>query len=210
VTNATRDRTAATNPADAAGANVVGSCIHAARRRKGMMLVELAERTGLDKGYLSRVERGQKSPSIGTLLKIAEALAVPVSQLFGENTDENAIVVIRRDAHVQISDASSMGPGSALQALLPADGRRRLSVFMVEPGSGRLVQNADHPGDEFLYVLEGIVEVILPDRVVELEAGDALVFDGHLRHQIRRVGEAYCRALIVVAQDLPLRGGDPG
>lgn len=189
-------------------ANVIASSIRTTRRRKGLTLAEMAERTELDKGYLSRVERGQKSPSVGTLLKIAEALSVPVGHLFGENTDADSIIVIRRDAHVDISDTSAMGPGAALRAVLPAGDHRRLSVFMLEPGDGRHTQNADHPGDEFLYVLEGALEVIFPDRIVSLEKGDSVHFDGHLRHQLRRVGTQECLAMLIVAQDLPTRGNE--
>ncbi|MFV3077998.1 helix-turn-helix domain-containing protein [Niveispirillum fermenti] len=201
MTRAVKKRAAAAAPVDA---NIIASSIHATRRRKGMTLAELAERTDMDKGYLSRVEHGQKSPSVGTLLKIAEALGVPVGHLFGENTDDNAVTVIRSTDHVDIADDSAEGPG----ALLPASGKRRLSVFMIEPGSDRLSQQADHPGDEFLYVLEGSLEIIFPDRVVQLDTGDAIHFDGHLRHQLRRMGEGPVRALVAVAQDLALRGGD--
>ncbi len=191
-------------------ANIIATSIRTTRRRKGMTLAELAERTELDKGYLSRVERGQKSPSVGTLLKIAEALGVPVGHLFGENTDAESIIVIRRDEHVDISDDSSMGPGAALKAILPAGDHRRLSVFLLEPGDGRHTQNADHPGDEFLYVMEGAMEVVFPDRIVSLETGDAVHFDGHLRHQLRRVGTGKCLAMLIVAQDLPTRSGEEG
>ncbi|MFV3126760.1 helix-turn-helix domain-containing protein [Niveispirillum sp. KHB5.9] len=205
MTRAGKKSAATAAPVDA---NVIASSIHATRRRKGMTLADLAERTDMDKGYLSRVERGQKSPSVGTLLKIADALGVPVGHLFGENTDDNAVTVIRRTDHVEIADDGAEGPGALVRALLPASGKRRLSVFMIEPGSDRLSQKADHPGDEFLYVLEGSLEIIFPDRVVQLDTGDAIHFDGHLRHQLRRVGEAPARALVAVAQDLTLRGGE--
>ncbi|MFD0388107.1 cupin domain-containing protein [Tistrella bauzanensis] len=133
---------------------------------------------------------------------------MPIGQLFGETTDDDAITVIRRADHVDVAGGATPGPGALVRALLPAGDGRRLSVFTIEPGSGRLSQTTDHPGDEFLYVLAGALEIIFPDRVVQLETGDAIHFDGHLRHQLRRLGEARTQALIVVAQDLTPGGGE--
>ncbi|GGB44075.1 hypothetical protein GCM10011505_26760 [Tistrella bauzanensis] len=208
MTDSVKDSAAAIAVAVPADAGIISRSIRATRQRKGLTLAALADRMAMDKGYLSRVERGQKSPSVGTLLKIAAALDVPIGQLFGETTDDDAITVIRRADHVDVAGGATPGPGALVRALLPAGDGRRLSVFTIEPGSGRLSQTTDHPGDEFLYVLAGALEIIFPDRVVQLETGDAIHFDGHLRHQLRRLGEARTQALIVVAQDLTPGGGE--
>jgi transcriptional regulator with XRE-family HTH domain len=177
--------------------SVVASSIRVLRRRKGLTLATLAEKTNLDKGYLSRIERGQKSPSIGTLLKIAEALDVQVGHLFGETT-ANSITIVRHNENIDVSAI----PGAPLtQAILPASGGRRISAFLFEPGTERESRHTEHPGDELLYVLQGSVEVIFSDRVVQLDAGDCIHFDGHLRHQVRRVGKKTPRVLLIVTQD---------
>jgi transcriptional regulator with XRE-family HTH domain len=188
------------------GASAIANSIKTLRRRREMTLEKLAELTTMDKGYLSRIERGQKSPSVGTLLKIAEALNVQVSQLFGEVTSDDAITVIRRAAYVSIPSGE---PSDAfLQVLLPANRQRRMSAFLVEPGIERDIRESDHPGDEMLYVLQGSIEIIFPDRVIQLFTGDCMHFDGHLRHQLRRIDRKPARALIIVAQDLASRGAD--
>ena len=69
--------------------------IKAARIARKLTLAELAAIVELDKGYLSKVERGLKAPSIATLLKLATALSVPVSHLFGDSVDESTIHVSR-------------------------------------------------------------------------------------------------------------------
>ena len=182
-----------------AGARVVASSIRSLRQRKGWTVAALADKVRLDKGYLSRLERGEKSPSVGTLLKIAEALGVQIGHLFGETTVDEAITVVRSSELLSFSKGKS--PKS--QIILPAGGHRRLSAFMIEPGLERESSKTEHPGDEFLYVLEGVVEVAFPDRTITLDAGDCLHFDGHLRHQLRRVGSESPKVLLVVAQDLP-------
>lgn len=186
---------------------MIANSIYSARRRRGLTLAQLASATHLDKGYLSRVERGQKSPSISTLLKIAEALDVQVSQLFGEKTDKEAILVIRRDEHIDMNSDEQAGMG-LLQAILPASNRRRLSLFMIEPGQEVNSRAADHPGDETIYVLSGALMIDFPDHRVELREGDCVHFDGHLRHHIHQLGRAKARALVIIAQDLSTRAED--
>jgi transcriptional regulator with XRE-family HTH domain len=185
------------------GTNAIANSIKTLRRRREITLEKLAALTAMDKGYLSRIERGQKSPSVGTLLKIAEALKVQVSQLFGEATSDDSITVIRRSEYVAISSGKSAEV--FLQVLLPANRRRRMSAFFVEPGIERDTRQADHPGDEMLYVLQGSIEIIFPDRSIQLSAGDCIHFDGHLRHQLGRIDGKPARALIIVAQDLRSR-----
>src|SRR6266705_2915867 len=67
------------------------------RELKGLTLEQLAERTGLTKSYLSKVERGVSVPSISTALKFAEAFQVSVGELFGVNSQENDYSVVRKN-----------------------------------------------------------------------------------------------------------------
>lgn len=196
-------RTTDTPPKRDDRAMVIANSLHRVRRRRGMTLADLASATTLDKGYLSRLERGQKTPTIGTLMRIATALDVSVGHLCGETTSDESITVVRGDAHVDISPAG--GAGAALAAILPASGSRRLSAFIVEAGVQGEESSADHPGDEIIYVLEGTITIEFPDRSVELNAGDLVHFDGHLRHSLHAKEGATARALVVIGQDLDLR-----
>jgi transcriptional regulator with XRE-family HTH domain len=181
-------------------ATMVGMGILTARRREGLTLAELGQRTGLDKGYLSRVERGQKSPSIAALLKIAEALGVQVGHLLGERTTADAVRVVRQSEQIRIHGDAA---GSIVNVILPATEQRRINAFIVEVGSNPQEKGVDHTGDEFIHVLRGTVLIRLRDRAIELTAGDSVCFDGHLRHHMTRQGSALAEVLIVIAQDLP-------
>jgi transcriptional regulator with XRE-family HTH domain len=173
------------------------------RRQKGLTLEELAQRSNLDKSYVSRLERGLKSPSIGTLMRIAAALDVGMGELFGEATAPDAITVVRGDAHASVmAKAAAETP---FEIILPADGRRRLSAFILSANTSGGPETADHPGDELIYVLEGSIEVIFADRAVTLKSGDCIHFDGHLKHRIVAVGRRRATALVVVASDLATR-----
>jgi len=185
-----------------ADAQAVAARIRTARRHKRMTLEELARQAQLDKGYLSRIERGQKTPSVGALLQIANALGVPLGFLFGEATAPNAITIVRKGSQT----AFPSGPDPAdniIKAVLPATSARRLSAVIAEPGIKPDTQHVAHPGDELAYVLQGAVEFSFADRTVMLRAGDCIHFDGHLLHQVRRVGRATARMFVCIAQDIP-------
>ncbi len=79
----------------AVSSQVLGKRVRSIRRRSGTTLDQLAEATGLNKGYLSRIESGEKTPSIATLLKLADALKVSTGQLFGEEVAKGDIQIVR-------------------------------------------------------------------------------------------------------------------
>jgi transcriptional regulator with XRE-family HTH domain len=182
----------------AEGSNIVGSSIQALRRHRGITLAELANATGHDKGYLSRVEGGQKSPSIATLMRIADALNVQVGHLFGEAALDEAIRVVRHDEVKPVTSGDERA--TIVFPLMPPNGHRKLSVYLMNPGLGRDHHKAEHPGDEMLYVLEGVVEAVFPQRTIKLEKGDSVMFDGNLQHYFRRAS-VEALVLVAIAQD---------
>jgi transcriptional regulator with XRE-family HTH domain len=179
--------------------SAIANRIRARRRQLSLTLDDLSRKAGLDKGFLSRVERGQKLPSIGTLMRIASALDIQMAQLFGEVTAPDAITVVRRDRAAQPPVKVS---ATTFDVILPPDGRRRLSAYLITPDRDNTPEAADHPGDEMIYVLSGSLAVTFADRTVELYAGDCVHFDGHLKHRIRRTSRGVVQAVVIVATDL--------
>lgn len=172
--------------------------IKRARKQRALTLAALAEQVGMDKGYLSRIERGQKVPSIASLLKIAETLEIPVSHLFGESVDDTAIHVSRADK--RMSEAAAGASGHAIEPLTSGSGREGLEGFLLFPPEDFLDDHlAEHGGEELLYVVSGTVEVRFPDRVVELGEADSVQFPGHYQHQVRRVSPA-ATVLVVISR----------
>jgi transcriptional regulator with XRE-family HTH domain len=159
--------------------------IKAARSARRLTLAGLAAAVGLDKGYLSKVERGLKVPSIATMLKIAHALEIPVSQLFGESVDASVIHISR--GALRKGPVGEAGSGYRLEALTTGKGRDGLEGFVFFPPEEFLDDHrAEHGGEELLYVVSGQVEIRFADRIVTLSASDAVQFPGHLQHQVRR------------------------
>ncbi len=187
---------------DRANTDAMSYRIRSIRRQKGLTLAQVASETSLDKGYLSRIERGEKTPSIATLIKIAEALGVQLGHLFGEAVQSDAITVVRRGEHKPFPGHEKASE-HAYEAILSSDTNRRIGFFLVSPGNDPDFETADHSGEELIYVLRGRVEVSFVDRSVTLEEGDCVHFDGHIRHRIRRIGRSKAQLLVTVAQDLP-------
>lgn len=102
-----------------------------AEKKLGVTLETLADKTGLTKSYLSKVERGLNTPSIAAALKLAKALNVQVEELFSEESDGvDGYSIVRRD---QRKSLSSGDDGPAYASLAQQIGARALLPFIVHP-----------------------------------------------------------------------------
>lgn len=175
----------------------LGARLRALRQDRGLTLDALAEAAAIDKGYLSRLERGLKAPSIATLLRLSEALGVPAAELFGERVAEHAVHVTRApDRPAVPGDAL----GHAYQMLSRAGAA--LEAFVIHPAAEFPPEHAAaiHSGEELLFVLSGMIEMRFADRGFVLAAGDCAQFPGHLPHRMRRVGPDAASALVAVTR----------
>jgi transcriptional regulator with XRE-family HTH domain len=158
-------------------ATPIGARLRAARTSQGLSLGQLAETTGLSKGFLSRVERDETSPSVATLVQLCQVLSLPVGALFAEPE-------IQR---VSIADAPRINLGGvhADERLMSPRSEHRVQLLRseLEPdahgGTDLYTINCDV---EVLHVLAGAVTMRFADRSVSLGAGDALTFPGREPH----------------------------
>jgi transcriptional regulator with XRE-family HTH domain len=175
----------------------IGPRLRHIRLEKGFTVETLATAAGLDKGFLSRLERGTKRPSIETILRLSAALDVPVGQLFGEQTTDDTVRISRAAGRVR----SLEDPGNySFELLTPKGSLMEAFLFHVgaEPaGNG----GQQHDGEEMFFVLSGTVEMRTPDRSYVLETGDCAYFPGHVAHQMRRLGPEPATAVIAVARE---------
>jgi transcriptional regulator with XRE-family HTH domain len=174
--------------------DAIGPRLRHIRQEKGMTVAALATAAGLDKGFLSRLERGAKQPSIETVLRLSAALDVPVGQLFGEQTTADTVRVSRAAGRAR-SDA---GGGYGFELLTPKGSS--MEGFLFDVGAEFTGSGQQHDGEELFFVLAGTVEMRTPDRSYVLETGDCAYFPGHLAHSMRRIGSAPATAIIAVAR----------
>lgn len=178
----------------------IGLRMRALRRARKLTLAQLSDATGLDKGFLSRLERGEKSPSVGTLHTVASALHVPLARLLGAADPKEEIQIVRAAERRRLPVADA--PGAHLyEAITPGGGASGLSVMVVQVGSHGERVVAHHGGDELIFVLEGKVKVVFGEHEVVLERDDSVRFPGYLPHSLSGVGRKPARALVIIAND---------
>ncbi|WP_164868119.1 helix-turn-helix domain-containing protein [Rhodovarius crocodyli] len=172
----------------------LGARLRASRLNAGLTLDAVSAATTLSKGYLSRVERGLKAPSLLAIQRLSAALSLTMGELFGETTSDGAVEVTRRQDRQRVA-------GGGAERLFPTRGGG-LDSCVIYPGVD-LQPRPDaraHAGEEFVLALAGVIELRFVDRGVVLEAGDCAQFPGHLLPRLRRVGEAAASALVVVSR----------
>ncbi|MFC4328911.1 helix-turn-helix domain-containing protein [Streptomyces andamanensis] len=151
--------------------------LRALRRRASLTLEVAARAAGLSPAHLSRLETGQRQPSLPMLLSLARVYGTTVSELLGESAAD-------RDAVVRSGDMEPTPAGgwTYWQAGSPGRGMQALRVRVPHGSQGDIVRV--HPGEEWLYVLKGRLRLRLGDSTHLLAPGDSAHFDSLTPHRI--------------------------
>ncbi|MFF3375009.1 helix-turn-helix domain-containing protein [Streptomyces sp. NPDC002680] len=160
---------------------VVAPQLRALRRRAALTLEAAARAAGLSPAHLSRLETGQRQPSLPMLLGLARIYGTTVSELLGET-------VADRDAVVRAGDMEPTAAGgwSYWQAGASGRGMQALRVHVPYGAQGDIVRV--HPGEEWLYVLKGRLRLRLGDTAHILAPGDSAHFDSLTPHRLAADG----------------------
>ncbi len=175
----------------------VGRQIRSLRRTASLTMVELAAKAGVSQPFLSQIERGLAAPSLTTILSLAEALGVQPGQLLGpparDGSVEHESTPKVMQAHERASDTVLIHtPGSDVSRLEAYE-----HVF--NPGEPPR-EWFQHEGEDFVYVLEGTVELqLLGEKAVPLGTGRSAVYPGRVPHRCVVVGPTRARTLVVVS-----------
>jgi transcriptional regulator with XRE-family HTH domain len=154
----------------------VGTQLREFRERRGWSLRRLAERSGLSVNAISRIERGENSPTIVTLQKIAVALNLPIGNFFTLDARPRPL----RQADILANSVD----GRVVEAMRPA-----LTGYALYPYRITLAAHADlpppvaHVGEEWLHVLGGALHCEVGPDSFDLFTGDSLLFQGSLPHR---------------------------
>lgn len=159
----------------------VGLRLHSLREKQGLSLRALAGRCGLSINAISQIERGENSPTVSSLQRLATALNVPITDFFQEEARQT-VVFIKSDcglhSHSNGVIMESLGIGLVNQQLEPFK-------ITVEKGAGNIDDPVSHAGEEFVHCLEGQLEYRVGERFFSLERGDSLLFDATQYHGYR-------------------------
>ncbi|MBN2158445.1 MAG: cupin domain-containing protein [Spirochaetes bacterium] len=179
----------------------VGEKIKKYREAKGLSLSDLAEKSGFSTAYLSQLENHLISPPLGALMKIARCLDIEIGRLFNQKGTA-PFTIVRKDERVPTSRVASkegVRYGYSYESLAPDKINRNMEPFLVtlEPASKKGVPY-NHDGEEFLFVLEGRVEIQLGEHTDILEPGDSIYYDSSLNHRVACADEKPARIIAVI------------
>jgi transcriptional regulator with XRE-family HTH domain len=170
----------------------VGQRVRMVRNEKGMTTEDVGQRTGLSTKYLERIEADELSPPLGVLIKIGKALDMKLGR-FISTGEVKPFTVVRKDERQIISRyTSAQGDqyGYTYESLAPDKKDRHMEPFMVTLVPSKAKKElSEHEGQEFIYVLQGAMEVILEDYTDVLNPGDSIYYDSTIPHLVRCHGD---------------------
>jgi quercetin dioxygenase-like cupin family protein len=169
----------------------LGQRIKWLRENREMSLEALANEVGHSVDHLKSIENDEVIPPVAVLLTLGRALKVDSTMLFKEDEEasERRVEAVRkRTDHY------------SYQVLTPEAGDKHLKGFLVtiEPVSDLDGPGYQHDGEEFIYVLNGEVQVTVGENVNQLNKGDSLHFNSNLVHKLRNTGEDACELLVTL------------
>ncbi len=175
----------------------VGAQVRALRQHRNLSLRTLAELCDLSPNTISLIERGETSPSVSTLHRLAMALSVPITAFFEEHAERTQVVLTRAAERSRSGNANvrleSLGTGLEEQSL-------ESFVVTMKPGADSGQQIMVHGGQEMVYCLQGEIEYEVADQSYRLAAGDTLLFEARLPHRWRNSGAESATFLLVFSE----------
>jgi transcriptional regulator with XRE-family HTH domain len=166
------------------------------RTRAGLTLEQLAQRADLSTAHLSRLESGDRQPSVAALISLSRALGVSMSTLLGERRGEPAIATYQPGRASQVANGLAIAPCSGFP------GSSTLEALRIRISADRAPSEpARHRGEEWIYVVKGQLRLEFDGQVHLLDAGSTVHFDANRPH---RLGTAHGTVeVVVVAADAP-------
>jgi transcriptional regulator with XRE-family HTH domain len=177
----------------------ISSNIKKIRQQKKMTLQELADLTGLTKGYLSKIERSEKAPPYSTLNRIAGALGIEVTTVLKRDIAplHDTSLFFGRKADDQLIRETSDFAGYDYIVLGAGKPGKNMEPFIIY-APFEIARMYEHEGEEFFYIMEGKLEFIYGDDTYIMETGDHVYFDSRIPHSGRSLGEEKAKLMVVI------------
>ena len=182
---------------------IVGSKIKGIRESKNISIEEISERSGLSTDQIISIENDQYLPSLGPLIKIARALGVRLGTFLDDN-DELGPVVCRaeeRNSSISFSNgATDARTHMEYHSLAKQKAGRHMEPFIIDiqPSEEKNFKLSAHEGEEFIYVMEGEVEIEYGKEKYNLKVGDSIFYDSIVEHHVHGAFGKSAKILAVV------------
>ena len=195
--------------------SVVGAKIKGIRETKNLSVEEIAERSGLTVDQINSIENDVNLPSLGPLIKIARALGVRLGTFMDDNDDLGPIVTRAKDREADSSISFSNGATDARKhmeyhPLAQQKAGRHMEPFVIDINPEDTPEFFDersdkvgyqlsaHEGEEFIYVMQGEVEIVYGKDTYSLKEGDSIFYDSIVKHHVHGAPGKSAKILAVV------------
>ncbi|MED4731926.1 XRE family transcriptional regulator [Aneurinibacillus migulanus] len=157
----------------------VGNNLEKIRKKRGLSLDKVSELTGVSKGMLYQIERGDSQPTITTVWKIATGLNLSFSSLI--RTEETAVSIVSR---AEIPHVTEDNENCKVYLLFPFDPQTRFEIYSIvlHPNGSYLSSPHNEGVYEYITVVSGVFTLKIRDEIFNLPTGDAIRFAGNAPH----------------------------
>jgi transcriptional regulator with XRE-family HTH domain len=164
------------------------------RKERGLSLRALAKECGLSVNAINRIERGESSPTVSSLRRLAHALNVQVVEFF-KAQPEHSTILVREGARLR-----TRGDGVIIESLGTGLHGQTMGPFIMTlmPGASSAEEPITHGGEEFAFCLEGEVDFLVQGEWQRLAAGDSILFLASQEHLCRNSSQERARLVLVV------------
>jgi transcriptional regulator with XRE-family HTH domain len=183
------------------GTKIVGERLKTLRKERKLSSEELSVRSGVSESEIGAIEDSRVSPSIAPLVKLSRALGVRLGTFLDDVGGAGPVVSRAGEATEVMRAPGQASPSEGVLSFFSlAQGKadRSMEPFIVDvrPSQGGDPLPSTHEGEEFIFVLEGSVEVRYGSETIRLGAGDSVYYDSIVPHLV--ISEAPARILAVI------------
>ncbi|MDX1347400.1 MAG: helix-turn-helix domain-containing protein [Thiomicrorhabdus chilensis] len=181
----------------------IGKIINTARKKQGLTIADIAEQSGISRGMLSKIENGQVSPSLDSLLKISRALGVPISSFFREfDSEEGGAQLVRSEEKLEVVRRGTK-VGHTYHLLAYDHGPKKLfEPFLISlDNKSEVFPTFSHEGKVFMHLLEGELIYRHGKQTYHMKPGDSLTYDARISHGPEELIEVPIRFLNIIFYD---------
>ena len=178
----------------------LGQRLRSLRSERGWTLEELAQRAGVSDAYLSRLESGERQPSLAVLFNLARVYGLSLPDLFKSAPVEVTPELKSGSGVIIRADDRLMQKGNGLLYTSLAGGKHLADLHplrVIVPAKRRVEPRYQHSGEEWLYVLSGQLVLTLAENEFFLNPGDAAHFDAYTPHHLTAHGEQAAEIILV-------------
>jgi transcriptional regulator with XRE-family HTH domain len=183
----------------------VGLKIKEIRESKNITIDEVSERSGLSSEQITSIESDEFLPSLGPLIKIARSLGVRLGTFLDDNDDLGPVVCRAADREAENSISFSNGASDARKhmdyhPLAKQKAGRHMEPFVIDinPEDSPEFHLSAHEGEEFIYVMQGEVEIVYGKETYSLKEGDSIFYDSIVKHHVHGAPGKSAKILAVV------------